>query len=99
MNEFPGNLLACTPKKIDGKLEDEIETTGYGMHAVPGLSVEKLLVGIGLSVIGPLIFAIYWLCKHPGDLQNAAVPAMLVAAFFAVMTLPDVWRREHKHQD
>lgn len=86
------DILKRVPKKTIGKLEMKFGVAGYGMHAVPGWAFWKLLVALLLTQIGPLIFAIRWLCGHPGDLQNAFILSFyLMGLLNLVVVVPDIW--------
>lgn len=63
---------------------DERETVwGIQAHYTP-----KALMVVFYHVImfvGPLIFFIVWLIRHPGDLQNASVPLVTTVAMAALI--------------
>jgi len=86
------DILSRVPKKVNGKLENKNHAVGYGMQAVPGLALWKVLIALALIHIGPLIFAGRWLCGHPGDLQNAFLSLFyLVGLLNIIVILPDIW--------
>lgn len=86
------DIITRIPKKINGRLEQEYGALGYGMHAVPGWAVWKLMAALVLSQVGPLVFLIKWLCGHKGDLQNAFTLSMyLIALLNLIVVVPDVW--------
>ena len=86
------DILTRIPKKTNGRLKKEYGALGYGMHAIPGWAVWKLMVALFLSQLGPSVFLIKWLYGHPGDLQNAFSLSMyLIALLNLVVIIPDVW--------
>lgn len=86
------DIITRIPKKTNGRLKKEYGTLGYGMHAVPGWAVWKLMVALLLTQLGPSVFVIKWLCGHPGDLQNAFSLSMyLIGLLNLVVVIPDVW--------
>ena len=83
----PGQLLCANrttiglvPKKIDGPLYPTCSAEGWGIRAVQGFSLYKILAWIGsLSFLG-LLFAGLWLAlMGKADLQNAFVPYSFLA--------------------
>lgn len=86
------DIITRIPKKTNGRLKREYGALGYGMHAVPGWAVWKLMVVLVVSQAGPAVFMIKWLCGHAGDLQNAFSLSMyLIALLNLVVVVPDVW--------
>lgn len=72
-----------------------MEKKGYGMRAISGWAVWKLITALVLTHIGPLIFAIYWLHFKPGQLSDAFTPALYAAVLFDALfgifvVLPDI---------
>lgn len=76
--------LAMIPKKINPTLNYRMGEEGWGIHAVQGYSLFRVLVWItGVTVLG-LVFVLFWLIfVNKTDLQNAFVPA----AWLSTMTL------------
>lgn len=65
-------------------------STGYGIIAKPGWAVWKFLIMAFLAITVGLTLFIWWLVKHPGDLQNASVPFfMVLAAMSLLVAIPD----------
>lgn len=62
----------------------------WGLHARENISFLMVALYNLLLLILPFIFWICWLFvwKHPGDLQNASVPAAVVAALLPMFWLP-----------
>jgi hypothetical protein len=86
------DILCRVPKKVNGKLENKIHAVGYGLQAVPGVALWKVLVALAFLHVGPLIFAVRWLLGHPGDLQNAFLSLFyLVGLLNLIVVLPDIW--------
>ena len=86
------DILTRIPKKTNGRLKHEYGALGYGMHAVPGWAVWKLMVALIISQLGSAIFVIKWLCGHGGDLQNAFSLSMYaIAVMNLVVVVPDFW--------
>ncbi|KAI9867950.1 MAG: hypothetical protein M1813_007772 [Trichoglossum hirsutum] len=86
------HILERIPKKANGKLKTCYAADGYGMLAVPGWAVWKVIAVFAVSQICPLAYAIRWLCGHPGDLQNAFVLSMyLVGVFNILLVFPDLF--------
>ncbi|KAI9774940.1 MAG: hypothetical protein M1840_000156 [Geoglossum simile] len=86
------HILERIPKKANGKLKTCYAADGYGMHAVPGWAVWKIVALFAVSQICPLAYAIRWLCGHAGDLQNAFVLSMyLVGVFNILLIFPNLF--------
>ncbi|KAI9782683.1 MAG: hypothetical protein M1839_004670 [Geoglossum umbratile] len=91
------HILERIPKKANGKLKTCYAADGYGMHAVPGWAVWKVLAVFTISQILPLAYAIRWLCGHPGDLQNAFVLSMyLVGVFNILLVFPSLFSMQQQ---
>lgn len=71
--------LDVLPKKTNGKIGPDDEY-GWGLRACEALSFFRILILFLIIQAGPIAFFIYWLRKHPGDLQNASVPLFLAFA-------------------
>jgi hypothetical protein len=86
------DVIKRIPRKLNGRLEKKYGVLGYGMHALPGWAVWKLMVALFVSQIGPSVFCIRWLFGHSGDLQNAFSLSMyLLALLNIVVVVPDIW--------
>ncbi|KAF8533262.1 hypothetical protein BDD12DRAFT_947735 [Trichophaea hybrida] len=84
-------LISHLPKKVTGKLERNT-TYGYGLHALQGLAFYKILIAHAVTQVPLWGFAAYWLIKHPGDLQNALLPALyMLALVTAVIGVADYY--------
>ncbi|KAG4435301.1 hypothetical protein IFR05_009227 [Cadophora sp. M221] len=93
--EFIETILSRIPKKTKAKLGMGMEKKGYGMRAISGWAVWKLITALVLTHLGPLIFAIYWLRFNPGQLSDAFTPALYAAVLFDALfgifvVLPDI---------
>ncbi|KAL5317000.1 hypothetical protein ACEPPN_016052 [Leptodophora sp. 'Broadleaf-Isolate-01'] len=93
--EFIETILSRIPKKTKAMLGMGMEKKGYGMRAISGWAVWKLITALVLTHIGPLIFAIYWLHFKPGQLSDAFTPALYAAVLFDALfgifvVLPDI---------
>ncbi|KAL8824288.1 MAG: hypothetical protein Q9170_008205 [Blastenia crenularia] len=84
------NLLLGIPHRINGA---EIRFKGYGIWAKQGWTLPKLAGFVLITQGWAMLFVIYWLCRHPGDIQNAFVPALYSLALVTVfVAIPDVFR-------
>jgi len=72
------------PKKVPHKLGPTAGVEGYGMHTIANVALWRVMIVIFFSQIGSVSFAVWWLILHPGDLQNAFVPATMSLALLAV---------------
>ena len=75
-----GAALISFPKK----LSEEVDNISWGLHACEWLSFSKVMSMIFLGLAPTLIFALYWLHLHNGDIQNALTPSFLFFAFVAI---------------
>ena len=83
-------LLLGIPHRINGA---EIGFRGYGIMARQGWTLPKLAAFALITQGWAMVFVVYWLCSHPGDLQNAFAPAMYSLGIVGVfVTIPDVFR-------
>jgi hypothetical protein len=84
------NVLRLLPKKINGRLMNELWATGYGLKAITAWSFIRTVAAFILLQVPPLIFAIRWLIGHPGDLQNAfLLEVLLISMLNIFVVLPD----------
>jgi len=77
-------LLPRIPKKRPPRLTQLTETEGYGMQAVAGLAVHRIVTVFVIWHSGSIVFLTYWLCVHKDDLQNAIVPLTTTLAGFVI---------------
>lgn len=85
-------IISGLPKKTKCCISKKAKSVGYGILSLHGLSLAKILCILVVSACLGLSFFIYWLIKHPGDIQNASVPYfMLMAAIGAFVALPDFY--------
>jgi hypothetical protein len=83
--------IRSIPKKkteFDVQSTDDIGTVAWGLEADYALSFAYMAVYHVVPLLAAFAFWAYWLVKHPGDLQTAAVPLLTVLALFAVMWVP-----------
>ncbi|KAI9727879.1 MAG: hypothetical protein M1828_005284 [Chrysothrix sp. TS-e1954] len=85
------NFLTLALPKCNRELEAHVGTLGYGLEAERGWALWKFTVAFIAGQAGPVAFAIWWLHRHTGDIQNALTPEMTVLALLAIfIILPDV---------
>ena len=75
-------------------LDPRMGEEGWGLHAVQGFSLFKILVWItALTVLG-LLFVLFWLLfVDKTDLQNAFVPATFLSTMiFLGLAVPQMLR-------
>jgi hypothetical protein len=85
------DIISGLPKKkcCMGK---KAQSVGYGIRGVHGLSLMKSFYILAVSAGIGLTFFVFWLVKHPGDIQNASVPYfMLMTAVGGFIALPDLY--------
>ncbi|KAF8539940.1 hypothetical protein BDD12DRAFT_881439 [Trichophaea hybrida] len=83
-------LIRQIPQKKN-KLEKNARY-GYGLHAQQGWAFYKFAIALALSQLLPAAFFVYWIIRHPGDLQNAFQPALYMLALLAVgIVVPDIY--------
>jgi len=71
--------LDMVPKKIREPLANQIGTQGWGLSAIDGYSVYRVLIWMGVQLGLSLVFVILWLVLvSKTDPQNAFVPAGMV---------------------
>ncbi|KAF8536519.1 hypothetical protein BDD12DRAFT_890047 [Trichophaea hybrida] len=84
-------LISHLPKKATGKLERHT-TYGYGLYAQQGLALYKIFMAHGVTQAPLWGFAVYWVIRHHGDLQNAFQPALyMLALLTAVIGVADYY--------
>lgn len=72
--------IGMIPKKSDGPLALHFSTEGWGIRAIQGFALYKILVWIGSSSFLGLVFAGLWLAfVGKADLQNAFIPYSFLA--------------------
>jgi hypothetical protein len=86
------DIISGLPKKTRCCMVKKARSVGYGIRGVHGLSVLKFFYILAVSTGIGLIFFVYWLVKHPGDIQNASVPYfMLMTAVGGFIAPPDLY--------
>ncbi|KAF2465752.1 uncharacterized protein BDR25DRAFT_360279 [Lindgomyces ingoldianus] len=86
------DIISGLPKKTKICVGKKARSVGYGIHGVYGLSLTKFFYLLAVSTGIGLSFFVYWLVKHPGDIQNASVPYfMLMTAVGGFIALPDLY--------
>jgi hypothetical protein len=76
--------LQHLPKKVPHKLGPTPGIEGYGMHTIANVALWRVMIVIFFSQIESVAFAVWWLISHPGDLQNAFVPATMSLGLLAI---------------
>jgi hypothetical protein len=79
-------LISGLPKRIKSCHGMKGRSHGYGIRAVHGWSVVKVLSLFIISAIPGLLFFCVWLVNHPGDLQNASIPYFMMLTTFPCVT-------------
>lgn len=77
-------VLLQLPRKTTGRLPRLAAKSGYGIEAVPALSVAKIIVALFVWQTIPVLFLLTWLMLHPGDLQNAFTPLAVTTTIFVL---------------
>jgi hypothetical protein len=82
--------LNMIPKKSDGPLDPKHGACGWGMRAVQGYSLKKILCYFIFVLVLGLVFVVLWLVfVSKTDLQNAIiVPTWLFAVFMCSVAIP-----------
>jgi hypothetical protein len=84
-------VLARLPKKTTGELAMGCGERGYGLLAISGWALWKVVLALAASQLVPVGFAIRWLMGHPGDLQNALqIGFYSLGVLNLLVVLPDV---------
>ncbi|KAL4908363.1 hypothetical protein BDW74DRAFT_100086 [Aspergillus multicolor] len=79
------DTVEMIPKKVDALLEQQKGAEGWGLHAVQGWSLYKIVVWMGTFTLIGLLFVMLWLVLvDPKDLQNAFAPGMFLAAMLCL---------------
>ncbi|CZT42363.1 uncharacterized protein RSE6_02233 [Rhynchosporium secalis] len=78
------DILSQIPKKTRSKLSMEFHQEGFGMRAVPGWEMWRIVTIIVVPHVCLFAFAIFWLVHNPGALSDVFAPKMCVAAFQAL---------------
>jgi hypothetical protein len=68
---------------LDEDVDDREEFWGLYAREIPSV-LAFVLWNLALFILGPLIFGIVWLVKHPGDLQNASVPMTISTTLLGI---------------
>lgn len=85
------DILMSIPKRKTGKLESRHGVTGYGLHAQHGWCWWKFCLLMTLTFPAAFAFAVWYLCHHPWDLQNAFIPVQVLGIALSLgLILPDV---------
>ena len=66
------------------RLEVKSRIEGYGLQAVTKLALWRMVAMLFLTQILSVIFLIYWLIRHPGDIQDAVAVITTTLAGFAI---------------
>ena len=84
--------IDMVPKKKNERLADAMGTEGWGLHAVQGFSLWKILVWIAVLGVLGLAFVALWLSfVNRTDLQNAFVPiTFFMTAILLMLGVPQV---------
>jgi hypothetical protein len=89
-NDEINTVIAGLPRRKTNLTENLAQSTGYGIVAEQGWSLWKFLTMMAISTMVGLIFFIWWLEGHPGDLQNASIPFFMILAIMGTfVALPD----------
>jgi len=84
------NCLKIIPKRIVGKLGQE--RIAWGLELRQNLCPVRVTLLFMIVWSSSMGFAGWWLSENPGDLQNATVPASMIATIVTVAAiLPDVF--------
>jgi hypothetical protein len=82
--------LRALPKKINGRicLNNSI---GWGLHAQEHLSAFRVVCSCLFVLLPSIIFIVYWLHFHPGDVQGAFTPPTFISSLYAaVLVIPQL---------
>lgn len=66
------------------ELEVSAVEFAWGLQAQHAISFIRVILYHFLMFIGTFGFWAWWQIKHPGDLQNAAVPLTVLGLFFSL---------------
>ena len=80
------------PKKSDGPLSSVRGTCGWGIRAVDGYSMQKILCWLAFVTVLGLVFVVNWLVLvSKTDLQNGfVVPTFLGGMLMAALAIPQI---------
>jgi len=70
--DFALKRIPKRKSEVESKINGREEV--WGLQAQHAISFVRVLVYHCLILGGPIAFWAWWLVKHPGDLQSAAVP-------------------------
>lgn len=76
----PGSMHLERIPKRSKSFERDMDSPIWGFEAVFAVSHIYVLAYHCIMVTGPLIFWVWWLNIHPGDLQNASIPMTIILA-------------------
>lgn len=84
--------LQMVPKNIASPLGNQKGVEGWGLYAIHGYSLRKILYWIIAVTLLGLVFVVLWLCLvDKTDLQNAFVPAMFLSTMlFMSLVVPQM---------
>ncbi|RAO73074.1 uncharacterized protein BHQ10_009086 [Talaromyces amestolkiae] len=79
------DTLEMIPKKVDPLLQPHKGAEGWGLHAVQGWSMWKIVLWMGALTVVGLLFVVLWLVLVDSkDLQNAFTPGMFLVAMLCL---------------
>lgn len=79
------NTLEMIPKKVDALLKPDKGAEGWGLHAVQGWSLWKIVFWMSAFTVLGLLFVVLWLVLvDPKDLQNAFTPGAFLAGMLCL---------------
>lgn len=80
------NTIAMVPKKMGVPLAMSQGVEEWGLHAIQGWSLRKILMWMSVLHFIGLLFVSLWLALvDVKDLQNAFMPAMFLATMFSLL--------------
>lgn len=79
----PDFALQHLPRKVPVRLDRKLYAPGYGLYAISARPFWKMAVLFVLSQLVAVIFATFWLVRHPDDLQNAFLIFLIMIAFLS----------------
>ena len=85
-------VLAMIPKHKNLPLGNHMGVEGWGLHAIHGFSLRKILYWIVAVTAVGLIFVILWLIfMNKTDLQNVFAPAMFLGTLIMMgLAIPQI---------
>lgn len=86
-NEFYAidDAIPALPKKL-GQIAQHSRACGYGIRAVQGWSVLRILIFFGICLVSGLIFCIVRLVTGGDSIERAAVPYVMITATLSLLT-------------